>query len=93
MKTKDIILQAATLIARKGGIEAIRSRNVAELAECGTALIFYHFYTLNSLRAYVAAKAIKDNDKRIIAWLILANNGRVRHLTQAQRAAYLAALA
>jgi DNA-binding transcriptional regulator YbjK len=90
--TKNDILKAAIRVVRKGGMGAIRTRAVADEANVDHASIFYHFETLDHLRACVITKAIKDNDKRIIARLILDKHACIKHLTADQRAAYLAAL-
>lgn len=93
MKKENDILAAAMAVARRGGLDAIRTAAVASAAGCQHPLIFYHFDTLENLRDIVATEALRRNDKVIIARLILDKNPHVQHLSKAKRRQYLSALA
>ena len=55
--TKDMIIDAAVEIVRKGGFENINARTVAGQLHCSTQPVMYHFATIENLKRAAYEKA------------------------------------
>lgn len=55
--TKEMIVDAAFVIAREAGVENINARIVSERLHCSTQPVMYHFATMEELKRTVYAKA------------------------------------
>lgn len=76
--TKNMILETGFELARKNGIEAVNSRNIAKALNCSTQPVFSHFKTMKDLR-----KGIFDFscDKFVNEVLQNSNNPNFLNLT------------
>ena len=48
--TKDMIIQAAVVVARQSGHENINARTVSEQLHCSTQPVMYHFSTIDAIK-------------------------------------------
>ena len=55
--TKDMVIDAAFVVARETGAENINARTVSEKLQCSTQPIMYHFATIEELKRAAYAKA------------------------------------
>ena len=55
--TKEMIIDAAFVVARETGAENINARTVSERLHCSTQPVMYHFATIEELKRTVYAKA------------------------------------
>lgn len=55
--TKDMIVDAAFVVAREEGAENINARSVAQKLNCSTQPVMYHFKTMEELKKAVYGKA------------------------------------
>ena len=55
--TREMIIDAAFSVARGKGAENVNARTVAEMLNCSTQPVMYHFATIEELKRTVYAKA------------------------------------
>ena len=55
--TREMIIDAAFSVAREKGAENVNARTVAEMLNCSTQPVMYHFATIEELKRTVYAKA------------------------------------
>ena len=64
---KQNILEAASAIVRRYGLENLTRVDVAGLVGCGAGTINYHFKTMSKLRSAIISHAITGEDGLVLA--------------------------
>lgn len=93
--SKDAILRAAILVARRSGLRKVHRSTVAKAADTATGTVNYHFETMDKLRAAVVRHAVLvDNEGclGVIAEAVVLKHPGVRAISKQLRVRALASL-
>lgn len=93
--SKETILRAAILVARRSGLRKVHRSTVAKQAGTATGTINYHFATMDKLRAEVVRHAVMTDNEGclgIIAEAVVLKHPGVRNIGKQLRVRALASL-
>lgn len=85
MTTEEAIFDAAYKIAETKSLKDVTSPEIHRASGIGRPLVFYYFKTIDQLRDAIVARAVKDENVKILRQLLITGHPHMKNIDRALR--------